>query len=229
MVECDRSDNKVVLSQKAVLDEEANQQKTEILSQIIPGTILDGTVQRLTNFGVFVDIGGVDGLVHVSELSWSRVEHPSEVVKEGDKVKVKVLKVDPDHDRVSLSIKETLPGPWADVESQFKVGDVVTGTVRRLVSFGAFVEVAPGVEGLVHISQVSNRRVNTVNEVLKVGQEVQAKVLEVSSEEQRISLSIRDAQPSQRKAVVERFTETQSTSGGSGVTIGDLFGDLFRK
>lgn len=230
VVEMDKEKNKVILSHKAVLEEEANRQKQSVLDQLQPGQVLDGTVQRLTDFGVFVDIGGVDGLVHVSELAWNRVEKPSDVVKEGDKVKVKVLKVDKENERISLSIKETQPGPWSQAGEKFKKGDVVTGTVKRLVSFGAFVELAPGIEGLVHISQLANKHVNTPSEVVKEGQEVQVKILDVLPEEQRISLSMRALseerpEPKQRSSRREEQSFAQENQP-LGVTLGDLFGDL---
>ena len=231
VVEMDKEKNKVILSHKAVLEDEAKVKKQEILNSIQPGQILEGTVQRMTDFGVFVDIGGVDGLVHVSELAWNRVDKPSDVVKEGDKVQVKVLKVDRENERIGLSIKETQAGPWANVAEEFKPGAIVTGTVKRLVSFGAFVEVAPGIEGLVHISQIANRRVNTPGEVLKEGQEVQVKVLDVVPQEQRISLSIR-AVEEDRQEQAERASKReqqqfqQENNQPMGVTLGELFGDL---
>lgn len=231
VVEMDKEKNKVILSHKAVLEDEAKQQKQSVMDKIQPGQILEGTVQRMTDFGVFVDIGGVDGLVHVSELAWNRVEKPSDVVKEGDKVTVKVLKVDKENERIGLSIKETQAGPWAKVAEEFKVGAIVKGTVKRLVSFGAFVEVAPGIEGLVHISQIANRRVNTPGEVLKEGQEVQVKVLDVVPQEQRISLSIRAveedrAEQAERASKKEQQQFQQENNQPMGVTLGELFADL---
>jgi small subunit ribosomal protein S1 len=228
IIEFDRENNKVILSAKAVLEEEMNRMKEERLQSLQPGQLIDGVVQRLTNFGVFVDVGGVDGLVHISELAWHRVENPEEVVQVGDRVKVKVLKVDPEKGRLSLSIKEAQPGPWSGVEEKFKPGDIVTGTVKRLVSFGAFVELLPGVEGLVHISQIANRHIATPQEVLEVGQQVKVKVLEVSEEKQRISLSIRQAESEKSRRDVKEYAEKTHTHG-TGVTIGDVFGDLFKK
>ncbi|WP_312108632.1 30S ribosomal protein S1 [Brevibacillus reuszeri] len=231
VVEMDKEKNKVILSHKAVLDDEVKVKKQSILDKIQPGQVLEGTVQRMTDFGVFVDIGGVDGLVHVSELAWNRVDKPSDVVKEGDKVQVKVLKVDRENERIGLSIKETQAGPWAKVAEEFKAGSIVTGTVKRLVTFGAFVEVAPGIEGLVHISQIANRRVNTPGEVLKEGQEVQVKILDVVPAEQRISLSIR-AVEEDREEQAERASKReqqqfqQENNQPMGVTLGELFADL---
>ncbi|GED30876.1 30S ribosomal protein S1 [Brevibacillus centrosporus] len=231
VVEMDKEKNKVILSHKAVLEDEAKKQKGSILDKIQPGQVLEGTVQRMTDFGVFVDIGGVDGLVHVSELAWNRVDKPSDVVKEGDKVTVKVLKVDKENERIGLSIKETQAGPWAKVAEEFKAGSIVAGTVKRLVSFGAFVEVAPGIEGLVHISQIANRRVNTPGEVLKEGQEVQVKILDVVPQEQRISLSIRAVEEdrveqAERASKKEQQQFQQENNQPMGVTLGELFADL---
>ncbi|NOU99233.1 30S ribosomal protein S1 [Paenibacillus planticolens] len=192
--EIDREKNKVILSQKDVLDEEFEANKKKIIEGLQVGQVLDGTVQRLTQFGAFIDIGGIDGLVHISELAWHHVEQASDVVKEGDKVKVQILKLDPSNDKISLSIKATQAGPWSNVENDFKAGDIVTGTVKRLAAFGAFVEVAPGVEGLVHISQIAHRHIGTPHEVLKEGQEVQVKILEINASEKRVSLSIKETE-----------------------------------
>ncbi|GAA0369596.1 30S ribosomal protein S1 [Bacillus horti] len=225
--ELDLEKNKVILSAKAVLDEEYEQSKKNRLSEIQVGEVLEGTVQRLTSFGVFVDIGDVDGLVHISELSWNRVESPTEVVNEGDKVQVKVLKVDADTGKISLSIKETQDSPWDKAISDIKAGDVVKGTVKRLVSFGAFVEIAPGVEGLVHISQIANRHIGTPGEVLKENQEVEAKVLDVDAAEKRISLSIRELLDDEVSKYAEEYK--QDEQGGMGVTLGDMIGDQLKK
>jgi len=231
VIELDREKNKVILSHRAVLEDEANQAKKQVYDEIEVGAIIEGTVQRLTDFGAFVDVGGVDGLVHISELSWDRVEKPSDIVNEGDSVKVKVLRVDKENERISLSMKEALPGPWETAASELKIGSVVTGTVKRLVSFGAFVEVAPGVEGLVHISQISNRHIGNPAEVLQNGQEVQVKILDLNQEEQRISLSIREVEAEKEiKATRKEMANYEAdTSGGMGVTIGDRLGDLAKK
>ncbi|MBH5317979.1 30S ribosomal protein S1 [Paenibacillus sp. GSMTC-2017] len=200
--EIDVENKKVILSQKEVLDAEFEQSKQQVMSNLVAGQELDGTVQRLTPFGAFVDIGGIDGLVHVSELSWQHVAHPKDVVAEGQAVRVKVLKVDAAAGKISLSIKAAQPGPWDAATSQFNVGDIVTGTVRRLVTFGAFIEIAPGVEGLVHISQIAHRHIATPHEVLTEGQEVQAKVLDFNAAEKRVSLSIKETEeaPAQTEA-----------------------------
>lgn len=243
--ELDKEKNKVVLSQKDVLEEEYEASKKQLMSELKVGQQLDGTVQRLTQFGAFVDIGGIDGLVHISEMAWHHVQQPSEVVKEGDKVKVQILKVDPEHDRISLSIRATEPGPWQKAADQFQPDQIVTGTVRRLVSFGAFVEIAPGVEGLVHISQIAHRHIGTPHEVLKEGQEVSVKVLDFNPAEKRVSLSIKETeeapeapqkserQPSERSgskgprnaASSEPIPPAQSLS----MTLGERFGDKLSK
>ena len=224
VLEIDPEQNKLILSHKLVLEEELARKKEETLNNLQVGEILEGTVQRLTDFGAFVDIGGVDGLVHVSELAWHRVEHPSDVLSEGDRVKVKVLKVDRENERISLSIKETQPGPWDQVADHIHPGDVITGTVKRLVSFGAFVEVYPGVEGLVHISQISRRHIATPSEVLEEGQEVRVKVLDLKPEQKRISLSIKEAEQEEvQTEPVER------TNTGLNLTLGDVIGDQLRR
>ncbi|ACT01041.1 30S ribosomal protein S1 [Paenibacillus sp. JDR-2] len=202
--EIDRENNKVILSAKDVLDAEFEQNKQHVIAGLQVGAQLEGTVQRLTPFGAFVDIGGIDGLVHVSELSWQHVAHPKDVVSEGQQVTVKVLKVDPAAGKISLSIKAAQPGPWESAAGQFNVGDIVTGTVRRLVTFGAFVEIAPGVEGLVHISQIAHRHIATPFEVLKEGQEVQAKVLDFNPAEKRVSLSIKETEEAPEQPAAEQ-------------------------
>jgi len=230
VIELDREKNKVILSHRAVLEDEQNRQKQQLFDQLEVGAKLEGTVQRLTDFGAFVDIGGIDGLVHVSELSWERVNKPSDVVSEGDKVMVKILKVDKENERISLSMKEAQPGPWETSMTELKVGSIITGTVKRLVSFGAFVEVAPGIEGLVHISQISNRHIGNPGEVLEEGQQVQVKILDINSAEQRISLSIREAEEEKEvKATKKEIANYEADNGGMGVTIGDRLGDLAKK
>ncbi|MDO3679197.1 30S ribosomal protein S1 [Paenibacillus ehimensis] len=234
--EMDREKNKVILSQKDVLDEEFEAKKQETIAKLSVGQELTGTVQRLTQFGAFVDIGGVDGLVHISEMAWHHVEHASEVVKEGDQVRVQVLKLDPANERISLSIKATQPGPWESVKNKINIGDIVTGTVKRIVQFGAFIEVAPGVEGLVHISQIAHRHIATPFEVLKEGQEVQVKVLDMNLDEKRISLSIKETEEAparEPRAERERAPKRESVSHeelqGLNLTLGERFGDKLSK
>lgn len=223
IMELDKEKNRLILSHRDVVKEEKDRKKKEALEKLEAGQVLEGTVQRVTNFGAFVDVGGVDGLVHISQLSYDHVDHPSEVVKEGDKVKVKVLSVDRDNERISLSIKETLPGPWHNVSEKLAPGSVVEGTVKRLVSFGAFVEVLPHVEGLVHISQISNRHIGTPHEVLQEGQVVKVKVLDVNEEEQRISLSIKELEEKETEPEYELPEENR------GFQLGEVIGDQLKK
>ncbi|BAD64409.1 MULTISPECIES: 30S ribosomal protein S1 [Shouchella] len=228
VTEIDKDNNKLILSQRAVLDAEIEEKKKQVLHSLSTGDVVEGKVQRLTSFGAFVDVGGVDGLVHISQIAHERVEHPSDVLSEGQEVRVKVLSVDPDSERVSLSIKEMLAGPWENIESKFSAGDIVTGTVKRLVSFGAFVEIAPGVEGLVHISQISKRHIGTPQEVLEEGQQVQAKVLEVSEADRRVSLSIREASEEQERKETRAY-EKPANDEPSGFSLGDMIGDQLKK
>ena len=228
--ELDRETNKVILSAKDVLEEEYEALKKRIMSSLEPGQVMEGTVQRLTPFGAFVDIGGVDGLVHVSEMAWHHVAHPSDVVSEGQKVKVKVLKVDPEAGKISLSIKAAQPGPWELAADKFKTGDIVTGTVKRIVSFGAFVEIAPGVEGLVHISQIAHRHIATPHEVLKEGQEVKAKILDFNPAEKRVSLSIKETEEAPPRPERGRARESSVPEPeGLSFTLGEKFGDKLSK
>jgi small subunit ribosomal protein S1 len=228
IIELDREKRKVILSHRAVLDAVADEAKQNVLNKLKVGDVVEGTVQRLTNFGAFVDIGGVDGLVHISQLAHHRVDTPSEVVSEGETVKVKVLGVDRDNERISLSIKAVQPGPWEEAADKLHAGDVVQGTVKRLVPFGAFVEVLPGVEGLVHISEISQRHIGSPHEVLEEGQSVEVKVLDFNLVDKRISLSIRELEePVQREPVQSYSTDDSTTS--TGFNLGDVIGDQLKK
>ncbi|KHF40355.1 30S ribosomal protein S1 [Halalkalibacter okhensis] len=230
VAEIDQENNKLILSQRAVLDEEIEEKKRNVLQTLKAGDVVEGKVQRLTDFGAFVDVGGVDGLVHISQLAHHRVEKPSDVVNEGDLVNVKVLSVDEDSERVSLSIKDTLPGPWESYSGKVSVGDVVEGVVRRLVSFGAFIELAPGVEGLVHISQIANRHIGTPSEVLTEGEKVEVKVLDVNIDEKRISLSIRDLLEEEESADADyQAYEASKDEDSAGFSLGDMIGDQLKK
>ncbi|MDA7025663.1 30S ribosomal protein S1 [Bacillus sp. CLL-7-23] len=228
VVELDRDKNRVILSHRAVVEQQQEERKHEFLQKLESGQVLDGKVQRLTDFGAFVDIGGIDGLVHISQLSHAHVEKPSDVVEEGQDVKVKVLSVDRDNERISLSIKETLPGPWANIGEKVKSGDILDGKVQRLVSFGAFVEVLPGVEGLVHISQISNKHIGTPHEVLEEGQDVKVKVLDVNEEEERISLSMKELEEN-NKSEQEDYRQYQAKEESSGFQLGEMIGDKLNK
>ncbi|MFS0560259.1 30S ribosomal protein S1 [Terribacillus sp. 179-K 1B1 HS] len=227
VVELDREQNRVILSHRAVAEEEEASKKQDVLDSLEAGQVIDGTVQRLTDFGVFVSIGGgIDGLVHISQLSHEHVEKASDVVTEGQEIKVKVLSVDKDSERISLSLKETLPGPWENISDRAQAGDVLEGEVKRLVSFGAFVEVFPGVEGLVHISQIANRHIGTPQEVLEPGQKVQVKVLDVNESEKRMSLSIKELEQDENNAVIKEYEKEEEHSG---FQLGDILGDKLNK
>lgn len=223
IVELDQEKNRLILSHRAVVEADKQQQKKQLLTDIESGAVLEGTVQRITDFGAFVDIGGVDGLVHISQLSHEHVEKPSDVVAEGQKVQVKVLSVDRDNERISLSIKETLPGPWSDISGKAPKGSVLDGVVKRLVSYGAFVEVLPGVEGLVHISQISHKHIGTPHEVLQENQKVQVKVLDVNESEQRLSLSIKALEEKE-----EEVTDYEMPEENTGFQLGEMIGDKLK-
>ncbi|HDR4419516.1 TPA: 30S ribosomal protein S1 [Bacillus cereus] len=227
IVELDREKNRVILSHKAVVELELDSKKKEAISSLKEGDVVEGTVQRLTDFGAFVNVGGVDGLVHISQISHERVEQPSEVLEQGQKVKVKVLSVDADTQRISLSIKAAQPGPWENVAGELKAGDIREGVVKRLVTFGAFVEVLPGVEGLVHVSQIANRHVKNPNEVLEMGQEVTVKVLEVHVAEKRISLSIKEAL--EENNVIEDYSQYEPNADSATFQLSDIIGEQLKK
>ncbi|WP_423828053.1 30S ribosomal protein S1 [Slackia exigua] len=193
VIEMDRNRNNVVLSRRVLLEEGRKNERAEILSKLTKGMRLKGTVSSIVDFGAFVDLGGIDGLVHISELSWNHVNHPSEVVKVGQEVEVEVLDVDLSRERISLGLKQTTPDPWIKLVESYPVGSVIDGKVTKIVPFGAFVELGSNVEGLVHISEMAPRRIETPAQVVKVGQEVKVKVMEVNPDRRRISLSMKAA------------------------------------
>lgn len=226
IVDMDKEQNRLILSHRAVVEEREAEQKREILNQLEDGQVVEGTVQRLTNFGAFVDLGGIDGLVHISELAHEHVDKASDVVSEGETIEVEVLSVDRDNERISLSRKNLLPGPWTDIEERVSAGDVLEGTVKRLVNFGAFVEVFPGVEGLVHISQIANRHIGTPQEVLEEGQTINVKVLDVDEEQERMSLSIRELEKDNEAKDINEYEKDEEQSG---FQLGDFIGDQLNK
>ena len=191
IIEIEPSENRLILSHKEIAKKEREAKREELLSSLVEGEIVEGKVARLVNFGAFIDLGGVDGLVHISRIAHEHVEKPSDFLTPGEDIKVKILSVDHEEGRVSLSIKDTLEGPWENIEEKAPEGAVLDGTVKRLTTFGAFVEVFPAVEGLVHISQIAHEHIATPNDRLTEGQAVQVKVLSVDPEEQRLSLSIK--------------------------------------
>ena len=191
VIEMNRNRNNVVLSRRAVLEEERKEVRQQIIDELNVGDIVEGTISNIVDFGAFVDLDGIDGLIHISELSWTHINHPSEVLQVNQKVKVKVLDIDRDRQRISLGLKQTQEDPWQKIVARHKVGDVVDGRVTKIVAFGAFVEIYEGIEGLVHISELANRHVERPDEVVSVGQEVSVKIIEVDSERRRLSLSIK--------------------------------------
>ena len=192
IIEIDKTKKRIVASRKAVLLVEEAERKKALWSTFEVGSVVKGVVRRLADFGAFVDIGGVDGLVHVTDLSWGRVKHPSDVVSVGQEIDVKILNVDPERERISMSYKQTQPRPWTVAGEKYPVGSVVEGKVVRITTFGAFVELEPGLDGLVHISQCALTRIAKVEDAVNVGDIVRVKVLDVNTEAKRISLSIRE-------------------------------------
>jgi small subunit ribosomal protein S1 len=191
VIELNRSRNNVVLSRRAVLEDERKEQRQQILDRLNPGDVVDGQISNIVDFGAFVDLDGMDGLIHISELSWSHVNHPSEVLEIGQDVKVKVLDIDRERQRISLGLKQTQSDPWQQVLETYHEGDEVDGKVTKVVTFGAFVEILPGVEGLVHISELAQHHVENPREVVSQGDEVKARIIEVDAERRRLSLSLK--------------------------------------
>jgi small subunit ribosomal protein S1 len=191
VIELNRSRNNVVLSRRAVLEDERKEMRQAILDRLSPGDVVEGKISNIVDFGAFVDLDGMDGLIHISELSWTHVNHPSEVLEIGQPVKVKVLDIDRDRQRISLGLKQTQSDPWQQVLDTYGEGDVVEGTVTKVVTFGAFVEIMPGVEGLVHISELAAHHVENPREVVSQGDTVRVKIIEVDAERRRLSLSLK--------------------------------------
>src|SRR4051794_21713646 len=191
VIELNRSRNNVVLSRRAVLEEERKEVRQQILDRLQPGMVVEGQISNIVDFGAFVDLDGIDGLIHISELSWSHVNHPSEILNIGDTVQVKVLDIDRDRQRISLGLKQTQEDPWQRVVSTYRVGDELVGKVTKVVTFGSFVEILEGVEGLVHISELAHHHVENPRELVAPGDDLRVKILEIDSERRRLSLSIK--------------------------------------
>ena len=236
--EVDPKENRFILSRREVVEAEAAAARAEVFGKLNVGDVVTGKVARITSFGAFIDLGGVDGLVHLTELSHERNVSPKSVVSVGDEIEVKVLDLNEEEGRVSLSLKATTPGPWDGVEQKLAAGDVVEGTVKRLTDFGAFVEVLPGIDGLVHISQISHKRLENPKDALKVGQEVTVKVLEVNAAAERVSLSIKalEERPAQEEGQKEEKRQSRPRrqekrdfelpETQTGFSMADLFGDI---
>ena len=239
--EVNAKENRFILSRREVVEAATAAARAEVFGKLAVGDVVTGKVARITSFGAFIDLGGVDGLVHLTELSHERNVSPKSVVTVGEEIEVKILDLNEEEGRVSLSLNATVPGPWDGVEQKLAKGDVVEGTVKRLTDFGAFVEVLPGIDGLVHVSQISHKRIENPKEALKVGQEVQVKVLEVNADAERVSLSIkaleerpaqeegqkeekRAARPRRPRRQEKRDFELPETQ--TGFSMADLFGDI---
>lgn len=239
--EVNAKENRFILSRREVVEAATAAARAEVFGKLAVGDVVTGKVARITSFGAFIDLGGVDGLVHLTELSHERNVSPKSVVTVGEEIEVKILDLNEEEGRVSLSLKATVPGPWDGVEQKLAKDDVVEGTVKRLTDFGAFVEVLPGIDGLVHVSQISHKRIENPKEALKVGQEVQVKVLEVNADAERVSLSIkaleerpaqeegqkeekRAARPRRPRRQEKRDFELPETQ--TGFSMADLFGDI---
>ena len=217
VIELNRSRNNVVLSRRAVLEEERKEVREQILGRLEPGQVVEGKISNIVDFGAFVDLDGIDGLIHISELSWSHVNHPSEVVAIGDTVRIKVLDIDRDRQRISLGLKQTQEDPWQRVISAHRPGDVLGGTVTKVVAFGAFVEILPGVEGLVHISELADHHVESPSEVVEPGATLDVKILEIDEERRRLSLSIKQVEEQKMPMgdLGEQIAAAGSTDEGS--------------
>src|SRR3954463_4448499 len=215
VIELNRSRNNVVLSRRAVLEEERKEVREQILGRLEPGQVVEGKISNIVDFGAFVDLDGIDGLIHISELSWSHVNHPSEVVAIGDTVRIKVLDIDRDRQRISLGLKQTQEDPWQRVISAHRPGDVLGGTVTKVVAFGAFVEILPGVEGLVHISELADHHVEDPSEVVEPGSKLNVKILEIDEERRRLSLSIKQVEE-QKMPMGDLGAQIQAAEGSAG-------------
>lgn len=225
IIEVDSAKRKVIVSRRRILVEEAEEKRRQAIDSLQEGTVIKGVVRRLADFGAFVDVGGVDGLLHVSDMSWTRIKHPRDVVKVDDEIEVGVQKVDKESGKISLSLKQVLRDPWEDVERNFKPGALVEATITRVVSFGAFARLTDdGVEGLVPISELSYQRIEKAEDVIKPGQKIILKVLSASYKSRRISLSLKQVAGDQEKAEMKTYMKDQTA--GDNPTLGDLFGDL---
>jgi small subunit ribosomal protein S1 len=221
VIELNRSRNNVVLSRRAVLEEERKEVRQQILDRLQPGMVVEGAISNIVDFGAFVDLDGIDGLIHISELSWSHVNHPSEILSIGDVVPVKVLDIDRDRQRISLGLKQTQEDPWQRVIDTYRVGDELEGKVTKVVTFGAFVEIMDGVEGLVHISELAHHHVENPREIVEPGQDVRVKILEIESERRRLSLSVKRVQE-QLPHVRSAAAAGAAAQGASTEEIGDV-------
>ena len=240
VIEVERDKNNVVLSAKKVLEEERAEKKEDTLANLEEGDTVEGVVTKLVDFGAFIDLGGIEGLLHISEMSWGRIDHPREVLEEGEEVEVKVLGVNEEEERISLGLKQLLPDPWEEFAKKHYEGETIDGKITKIVDFGAFMEVAEGIEGLIHISQLSQKHVETPDEVVEEGEERKAKIINIDPEQRRIGLSLKELEPKQEKQKQQKENKSKSQNKGqssenkeqdtpSGATIQELVGDIFDK
>ena len=225
VIEVDRNRKRVVVSQKQAVEEEKKVRREQTVTTLEEGQIRRGVVRRVTDYGAFVDLGGIDGLLHVTEMSWGRVNHPSDVVKPGQKIDVMVLKYDVDNEKISLGLKQILPDPWQHIDEFYNVGDDVDGTVTRLVPFGAFVALDHGIEGIIPNAELTDHRIRKPDEVVSVNQRVHVKIVNLRPTERRMTLSLRQIASLHEDEEVSTYMPQRASSGG--MTIGDLLGDVF--
>ncbi len=228
VIEVDRERRKVVLSHRLATEEEREKKRVTTVASLAEGQVRDGVVRRITDYGAFVDLGGIDGLLHISEMSWTRISNPAEVVKVGQKIQVVVLKLNLEQGRVSLGMRQILPDPWAHLSSKYNVGETIEVTISRLVPFGAFVALEGGIEAIIPNSELSRRRVNRPEDVVSIGETLQAKIVDIKPEERRMTLSIRQIREDKEREEYDnsyRQPSRQSSSEGGGrMTLGDLVG-----
>lgn len=228
VIEVDRERRKVVLSHRIASDEERDKRKAQLMEKLAEGQIVQGVVRRLTDYGAFIDLGGIDGLLHISEMSWTRIKHPSDVLKVNQKLQVMILKLNLDQEKVSLGLRQILPDPWSDVDKRYHIGDVIRGSVTRLVPFGAFIQVEGGIEGIIPNSELARRRISKPEDVVSVGQEVEVKVLDLRPEERRMTLSLRALETARERERDQReMADYSARSTESRTTIADLVGHAF--
>ena len=227
ILEADRSANQVVLSHRQVIEEERERRCQETRARLKPGVVCEGRVRNLTNYGVFIDLGGIDGLLHISEMSWTHIDHPSQIVKPGEIIRVMVLRIEGDGERISLSRRQILPDPWKDAAGKLRQGSIVTTQITRIVATGAFARLADAeIEGFIPIGEMSFERINSPDEVLHKGQQVEAKIVELRPQARKMTLSLTGAQQEQER---EEYQQYMQSHRGTTITIGDQFGELLRQ
>lgn len=226
VLEVDKAHRKVVLSNRLAEAERREQERQQAFASVQEGQVIEGTVRRIVDYGAFIDLGGIDGLLHISEMSWKRIKHPSDVIREGQRVRVQVLRIDPDSRKISLGMKQLIPDPWLEVEKQYQVGQVVKGKVARLAPFGAIVDLPGDLEATIPLAELSTRRVRSAAEVVQEGQEVEALVVQINPTEHRMVLSLRRLQKQREEQEKEHLME-QYSSGSRGFTIGEVVGKNF--